>query len=176
MWNGMVLHDLDPMSRSAVFALVFTTRPAAASFTGFELAGTALFRVQRLTENERSIRINRALETAGATHLSGVYFGKMSDGEKQKVLLARALAQDTPVLLLDEPSAFLDFAAKRELAAFLRRLAKEHQKLVMVSTHDTEVFLPVADELLFLDKQGIARQFSEPGKNPEAARLFQVVG
>lgn len=176
LWNGLEVDGMDPMSRSAVFALVFTGRPAASSFTGFELTGTALFRAQQLTEKEKAIRISKALETAGAAHLSHVYFGKMSDGEKQKVLLARALAQDTPVLLLDEPSAFLDFAAKRELASLLRRLATEHQKLVMVSTHDTEVFLPVSDELLFLNRQGIALQLSEPARNPEVARLFQVAG
>ncbi|MEY3984498.1 MAG: hypothetical protein RL160_2057 [Bacteroidota bacterium] len=117
-----------------------------------------------------------ALETSGAAHLSGGHFGKMSDGEKQKVLLARALAQDTPVLLLDEPSAYLDFAAKRELAAMLQRLAHEFDKLVIVSTHDTEVFLPRADDLLFLNGNREGKHLPQPAGNPEAARLFQFAG
>lgn len=175
-WNEQPVAKLDPLSRSAVFALVFTARPAAASFTGSELVGTALFRKRDLSEQERQERIMQALETSGAAHLSAVYFGKMSDGEKQKVLLARALAQDTPVLLLDEPSAFLDFAAKRELAALLQRLAHDFHKLVVVSTHDTEVFLPRADDLLFLDSQRVGRHVPQPGRNPEAAKLFQIAG
>jgi iron complex transport system ATP-binding protein len=175
-WNEQSVADLDPLSRSAIFALVFTTRPAAASFTGSELVGTALFRKRDLSEKQRQERIMQALETAAAVHLSAVYFGKMSDGEKQKVLLARALAQDTPVLLLDEPSAFLDFVAKRELAALLQRLAHEFQKLVVVSTHDTEVFLPRADDLLFIDSHRVGRHVPQPAGNPEAAKLFQADG
>jgi iron complex transport system ATP-binding protein len=175
-WNEQPVANLDPLSRSAIFALVFTARPAAASFTGSELVGTALFRRRHLSEKERQDRIMRALETSGAAHLSAVYFGKMSDGEKQRVLLARALAQDTPVLLLDEPSAFLDFAAKRELAALLQQLAHEFHKLVIVSTHDTEVFLPRADDLLFLDKNRVGRHLPHPAGNPETAGLFHVAG
>ncbi len=176
LWNEQAVASLDPLSRSAVFSLVFTARPAASSFTGAELVGTALFRQRHLSEQERQERIMMALETAGAAHLSGAYFGKMSDGEKQKVLLARALAQDTPVLLLDEPSAFLDFAAKRELAEMLQRLAHEFQKLVIVSTHDTEVFLPRADDLLFLDNNRLGRHLPGPAGNPEAAKLFLFAG
>jgi len=172
-WNGYPVAGMDPLSRSAIFALVFTARPAASSFTGFELTGTALFRAQHLSENARNERISKALEQAGAAALAQVHFGRMSDGEKQKVLLARALAQETPVLLLDEPSAFLDYAAKRSLALMLQQLAIEHQKLVMVSTHDTEAFLPCASDLLFLDRKGSARHLAHPAQDPEIVQLFQ---
>lgn len=171
-WNGMDVQAMDPVSRSAIFALVFTARPAAGSFTAHELTGTALFRSHDLNESARDERIQSALETAGAAAFAHRLFGSLSDGEKQKVLLARALAQDTPVLLLDEPSAFLDFAAKRELAFLLKKLTVEQGKLTIVSTHDTEVFLPLADYLLFLQQNGPAQLIEKPAQNAGAATLF----
>ena len=71
----------------------------------------------------------------------------LSDGERQKVMIAKALAQQTPVIFLDEPTAFLDFPSKVEMMQLLRRLAKEEQKTIFLSTHDFELALQVADKL-----------------------------
>ena len=71
----------------------------------------------------------------------------LSDGERQKVMIAKALAQQTPVIFLDEPTAFLDFPSKVEMMQLLRRLAKEKQKTIFLSTHDFELALQVADKL-----------------------------
>lgn len=71
----------------------------------------------------------------------------LSDGERQKVMIAKALAQQTPVIYLDEPTAFLDFPSKVEMMQLLRRLAQEQQKTIFLSTHDFELALQVADTL-----------------------------
>ena len=74
-----------------------------------------------------------------------------SDGERQKVMIAKALAQQTPVIFLDEPTAFLDFPSKVEMMQLLRRLAREQQKTIFLSTHDFELALQVADTLWLME-------------------------
>ena len=75
----------------------------------------------------------------------------LSDGERQKVMIAKALAQQTPVIFLDEPQAFLDFPSKVEVMQLLRRLAIEAQKTIFLSTHDFELALQVADKLWLME-------------------------
>ncbi len=75
----------------------------------------------------------------------------LSDGERQKVMIAKALAQQTPVIFLDEPTAFLDFPSKVEVMQLLRRLAIEAQKTIFLSTHDFELALQVADKLWLME-------------------------
>ena len=75
----------------------------------------------------------------------------LSDGERQKVMIAKALAQQTPVIYLDEPTAFLDFPSKVEVMQLLRRLAIEAQKTIFLSTHDFELALQVADKLWLME-------------------------
>ena len=74
----------------------------------------------------------------------------LSDGERQKVMIAKALAQQTPVVLLDEPTAFLDYPSKVDMMLLLRRLARDERKAVLLSTHDLELALQTADRLWLL--------------------------
>ena len=80
----------------------------------------------------------------------------LSDGERQKVMIAKALAQQTPVIFLDEPTAFLDFPSQVEMMQLLRRLAREQQKTIFLSTHDFELALQVADTLWLMEAQGFS--------------------
>ena len=75
----------------------------------------------------------------------------MSDGECQRILIARALAQDTPVILLDEPTAFLDLPNRYELCTLLQRLAREEGKCVLFSTHDLDIALSLCDSVALID-------------------------
>ena len=76
----------------------------------------------------------------------------LSDGERQKTMIAKALAQLTPVIFLDEPTAFLDFPSKVEMMLLLKRLAREQQKTIFLSTHDFELALQVADRLWLMER------------------------
>ena len=80
----------------------------------------------------------------------------LSDGERQKVMIAKALAQQTPIIFLDEPTAFLDFPSKVEMMQLLRRLAREAQKTIFLSTHDFELALQVADKLWLMETGGVS--------------------
>lgn len=77
----------------------------------------------------------------------------LSDGERQKVMIAKALAQETPVVFLDEPTAFLDFPSKVEIMQLLHRLSREMHKTIFLSTHDLELALQIADKLWIMDKR-----------------------
>lgn len=102
----------------------------------------------------------------------------LSDGERQKVMISKALAQETPVVLLDEPTAFLDYPSKVQMMLLLSRLAHALKKTILLSTHDVELALQVADTLWLLDMQhgmstGSPRSLSDEGL---IARYFQREG
>ena len=107
----------------------------------------------RLGDKDKKI-IAQALETVGMTEFSGRTMDKMSDGECQKIMIARALAQDTPVMLLDEPTAFLDVPGKYQIASILKKLAAEAGKSVIFSTHDIGIALKTADRILIVGNAG----------------------
>ena len=91
--------------------------------------------------------VDEAINAVRISNLRERMVHTLSDGERQKVMIAKALAQQTPVIFLDEPTAFLDFPSKVEMMQLLRRLAKEEQKTIFLSTHDFELALQVADKL-----------------------------
>ena len=99
--------------------------------------------------------IEKALSLAGMSSFSSRMLDTMSDGECQMASIARAIAQDTPVILLDEPTAFLDWPNRRKTALLLKRLSTEAHKTVICSTHDLEVALQFSDLLLLLTTQGL---------------------
>ena len=94
-----------------------------------------------------------AMDVVGITNLRHRLVQTLSDGERQKMMIAKALAQDTPVILLDEPTAFLDYKSKVEVLDLLARLAHETNKMVLLSTHDLEQAVHAADALWVVAKQ-----------------------
>lgn len=172
LWNGTDTQALDTASRSKIFALVLTHRPDAAMFTALEIVETGLYLRSVRPKDKEQLALDY-LDCVGAAQFAGRRFEQLSDGEKQRVMMARALAQDTPVLLLDEPSAFLDFAARTELSALIYRWASEWNKLIFVSSHDHHALLPVCSHLLFLDKSG-ARTLQGPDLQHKAFSLFET--
>lgn len=105
----------------------------------------------RLSKHDRQV-VEEALQLMGISEFAGRDIDSLSDGERQKCMIAKALAQDTPLMLLDEPTAFLDFHGKLHLFKTLRSIAREKGKSVLVSTHDVELAMRVADRLWVADK------------------------
>jgi iron complex transport system ATP-binding protein len=106
-----------------------------------------------LDETDKAI-VRQAIDAAGIAHLLDRKVHTLSDGESQKVMLARALAQDTPILMLDEPTAHLDLPSRIRLMRLLHRLAREMNKGILLSTHELDLALQVADEVWLLQTQG----------------------
>ena len=100
----------------------------------------------RLGREDRAV-VAEAMEAVGVEGFACRNVAELSDGERQRVLIARALAQDTPVVLLDEPTAFLDVASRVEVLSLLRKLAKERRKGVLLSLHDVASALALSDRL-----------------------------
>lgn len=97
--------------------------------------------------------VDEAIRQVGIGNLERRMLHTLSDGERQKVMIAKALAQQTPIIFLDEPTAFLDFPSKVEMLLLLRRLARQMQKTVFLSTHDLELALQTADRLWLMGRQ-----------------------
>lgn len=110
----------------------------------------------RLGKEDRAV-ISRAISLIGIEPLAHRMVHTLSDGERQKVMIAKALAQETPIILLDEPTAFLDFPSKVEMMQLLHRLSRKTGKTIFLSTHDLELALQAADCLwLMSPSEGIA--------------------
>lgn len=98
--------------------------------------------------------VEQAMLRVGIQELAHRRVLTLSDGERQKVMIAKALAQQTPVILLDEPTAFLDYPSKVEILQLMHSLCREENKTVMLSTHDLELALQIADTLWLLLEDG----------------------
>ncbi len=112
--------------------------------------------VGRLQEEDRAI-VADALRSVGMEAFTGRDMRTLSDGEAQRIMLARALAQQTPAIVLDEPSAFLDIPTRFEVCRLLGRLAHEQHKCILFSTHDLDAALPVCDSLAIIDNGKLLR-------------------
>lgn len=96
-------------------------------------------------------RVTEAMSLVGMADYAEKTMDKMSDGECQRIMIARALAQDTPVILLDEPTAFLDLPNRYELCLLLRKLAQKEGKCIIFSTHDLDIALSLCDFIMLID-------------------------
>jgi len=97
--------------------------------------------------------VDDAIEMIGIGHLKERMVHTLSDGERQKVMIAKSLAQQTPIIFLDEPTAFLDFPSKVEIMQLLHKLTREAGRTVFLSTHDMELALQIADKIWIMDKK-----------------------
>lgn len=122
--------------------------------------------VGNLTQEDRSI-IDSSLHLVGMESYANKSMSRLSDGERQRVMIARALAQQTPIILLDEPTAFLDLPNRYEISLLLRDLAHKQGKSIIFSTHDMNIALELADTIVLLDKgefhYGTANQLIDQG-------------
>jgi iron complex transport system ATP-binding protein len=152
---GKPLRSFSPAALSLAVGVVLTESTNAGGITVYELVSlgrhpyTGFFGL--LKKRDREI-IEQSLKAAGISHKAGRYVAELSDGERQKAMIAKTLAQQCPLILLDEPTAFLDVASRIETMALLRKLAKEQQKTILLSTHDMDSAIQMADRLWLLEK------------------------
>lgn len=126
----------------------------------------------RLSDRDEEA-VSEALESTGMTDFAMRSMDSMSDGECQRIMIARALAQDTPLMVLDEPTAFLDLPGRHQITDLLARLAAEKGKTVIFSTHDIGIALQRADRFWILDRDGlIVRNAAEAA--PDIMEIFGI--
>lgn len=143
---------------SKLISVVLTEKPDVRNMTTEELVGMGRSPYTgfwgRLTKEDVRV-VDEAMALVGIEGLRGRYVHTLSDGERQKVMIAKALAQQTPIIYLDEPTAFLDFPSKVEVMQLLYRLAHEQQKTIFLSTHDVELSLQMADRIWLMESDGL---------------------
>lgn len=158
--GGRELSDYGDRELSRLIGVVLTEKPIVQNMTVRELVGLGRSPYTdfwgRMTDDDRRI-VDESLALVGISHLEERLVDTLSDGERQKTMIAKALAQQTPVIFLDEPTAFLDFPSKVETMLLLRRISREAGKTVFLSTHDLELALQTADTVWLMDRQqGVA--------------------
>ncbi len=145
-------------------SVVLTQQPAVQHMTVREMV--AMGRIPytgfmgRLSADDERI-VDDALSAIHLEDFAQRNYHALSDGERQKVMIAKALAQQTPIILLDEPTAFLDYPSKVEIMKLLRQLAEEMQKIILLSTHDLDLARRYAHRLLTLTADGLKEQSRE---------------
>lgn len=149
-------HSRNASELSTLLAVVLTGNSDIHNLTVREVVGMGRSPytnfLGRIRKHDEDI-ISEALKMVEITHLAERNVETLSDGERQKVMIAKALAQQTPVIMLDEPTAFLDFNSRVQLFRLLQKLAHEAGKAILVSTHDLELVLQLADKVwLIQDK------------------------
>lgn len=107
-------------------------------------------------------QVEQAMRTVGIVALAERTMARLSDGQRQKTMIAKALAQDTELIVLDEPLSFLDMAARVEIMTVLRALAHENGKTLLLSTHDIDLAFAFADRIWVMDTQAGVFQADSP--------------
>lgn len=153
--NGLPLTRYSDKDMARLLGVVLTERCDIRNMTVTELVGlgrspyTGFWGTLRKADREI---VERSIDWVGIGELRQRMLHTLSDGERQKVMIAKALAQETGVIFLDEPTAFLDFPSKVEMMQLLHRLAHEMGKTIFLSTHDLELALQIADKLWLLNR------------------------
>lgn len=155
--NGSELSGYKPRDLSRVVSVVLTSRPSSVNFTVEEIV--ALGRTPytgfwgTLSDKDKAI-VDESMKLAGIYHLAKRNAMSLSDGERQKMMIAKALAQQTPMIMLDEPTAFLDYPSKVETMLLLAHLCRDEGKTIFMSSHDLELVIQLADILWVMEQDG----------------------
>ena len=150
------LSDYSPNQLARIIGVVLTEKTNAGGISVYELVSLGRHPytgfMGQLKSNDHQI-IEESIKAVGIAHKAAHFVSELSDGERQKAMIAKVLAQQCPVILLDEPTAFLDVTSRIETMTLLRRLAVEQQKAILLSTHDLDLAIRTCD-CLWLQEKG----------------------
>ena len=156
--NAKNLFSINAMDRARNISVVLTGRPDMGLLDVRTLISLGrqpwTGHMGRLTEEDHT-RIDDAMQRTGTKRFEQRALRSLSDGELQLVLIARALAQDTPIMLLDEPTAFLDLVNRVRSMALLKELAQRTKKCIVLSTHDLQTALDIADRIILVSEGSV---------------------
>ena len=157
--SGKSLSAFSAQELARIIGVVLTSKPDVTQLTVKEVVGIGRSPYTNfwgtLSSSDHQI-VDDAIRQVGIPHLASRYIHELSDGERQKVMIAKALAQQTSIIILDEPTAFLDFPSKVETLQMLRRLAHEQHKSILLSTHDVELALQLSDRLWLMEENHLS--------------------
>lgn len=158
--NGQKITSYNPLSLAQNLSMVLTEKLPPSNLSVFELV--ALGRqpytnwIGTLSTTD-ILKIKEAIQLTQIEHLAQKKHFEISDGQLQKVLIARALAQDTPLIILDEPTTHLDLLHKVSLLKLLKKLTHETGKCILFSTHDIDMAIQIADEMIIMTPEMVVQ-------------------
>lgn len=155
--GGVNIHELPARELAKQLSVVLTERISIGAMTAYSLVALGRYPhtnwAGTLNDKDHEI-IQWALQTTGASEFTNRNIGELSDGERQRVMVARALAQEPQLMILDEITAFLDLPRRVEIMQMLRELARTTNRAILLSTHDLDLALRSADVIWLLPKGG----------------------
>ena len=175
--EGRELSEYSDKQLSRLIGVVLTEKPDVRNMTVRELVslGRSPYTGFWGTYSKDDLQVvDEAIAMVGVEPLKKRMVHTLSDGERQKVMIAKALAQQTPVIYLDEPTAFLDYPSKVEVLQLLCRISREADKVIFLSTHDVELALQMADTI-WLMTQGEAVAIGSPKALAEQGALGRFI-
>lgn len=169
--DGEDIREISSDRLAKTVSVVLTERPSVQSMTVVDLIALGRSPYTGFwgkTDKKDKEYIDQAIKDCNIESLRHRLVDTLSDGERQKVMIAKAIAQSTPIILLDEPTAFLDFPSKADTMRLLARLAHDNNKSILQSTHDLNMALALADKIWLLDKKlgfacGTPRELADNG-------------
>ena len=155
LFNDKNIFDLSAAERSKIDSLCFASNYITFPISVYELVSMGRYPYNNhwagLSKDDEKI-IDGAIDLCGIKNLQHNFVTSLSDGERQKTFIAKTLAQQTPVILFDEPSAFLDYASKKHFFQTMKEIATEQQKIILISSHDIDFLTAYADNLLMIEE------------------------
>lgn len=158
--EGETIHERSAKERAKLLSIVLTGLNAPTNLKVIDLVslGRSPYRPLFMPWSEEDGEaVREAIEQSGIEHLAEKTLDTLSDGEAQKVMIARALAQRTQALILDEPTAHLDLINRVEIARMLREIARERGEAIVMASHDLETILRIVDRVWLMAKDGTIR-------------------
>ena len=149
---------LDEAELAKKLSMVMTERINPELMTCFDVVATGRYPYTGtlgILSQDDIKAVQTAIEMVGATEVATKDFLKVSDGQRQRVMLARAISQDTDIMILDEPTSFLDIQYKIDILSVIKRLAKEKKKAVIMSIHELEFVPAIADKVIGVSEQKV---------------------
>lgn len=154
--NGVSLNEISKKELSNHISIVLTDRVSDGGLTVYDLVSMGRYPYTgffgKLSKEDISI-IEYCMEIIGISAMRNIPISRLSDGERQKVMIAKSLCQQSDIIILDEPTAFLDIKSRIEIMRILRSLAKSEKRAFLISSHDLELSLQYSDKLWILSNE-----------------------
>lgn len=178
--DGTDLRDINASRLASLVSFVNTQRPQVAGLKCRDIValGRAPYTdwAGNLSAKDREI-VDIALESVGMLDFADRTLRSLSDGESQRIMIARAIAQDTRTIILDEPTSFLDMPNRYELVTLLKKLARGNGKTVIFSTHELDIAVDMCDDIALIDDRYLFNlPVEEMVRSGRIQKLFKTPG
>ncbi len=155
--NNKKLHQFSTQDLAQHISIVITEKIGGFNLTVWDVVATGrtpyINMFAKLSSDDETI-INTSLEQLNISNLKHKLIDELSDGQRQKVMIAKSLAQQTPIIILDEPTAFLDYSSRHQLFLILKKICDEQHKLIIVSSHDLDLMKHYVSKTIELTEEG----------------------